>query len=450
MIKKILILFLIYVGISSIVYAQTECGRGIASSSRNVSLCNGSVQTVEIVKGYYLDQASALSAANAGMAEMKSIYSNYIGIYGPGSTILLQPVFNVNTSIWSGFVNQLTNCDGSNKYVVDWFYVYMLPGWVDENMDCIKDDNNCLKYKPLMKVTDKTSGCLYFAKIMDENCNVSVLGDSSILNSALSGNVDVEIQSFSAPSRDTESTCSMTSPYYDCNNGFSETACSGIDMTKDDNKNNAKTNEIEDGKYTQNEDLQDGVQSESGDTDSELLAKIVDNTGKFVVNQQNISDQITDIANKIQDKESFENELNNNDLLNKMNADDAEAQAVIDNKSNIIQNADGSDYEEQSNFTEDDQYSTAINEKIEEISPDGKMSGLIDKYTDNALLQTFKNTQIDIIDPECNFNHQITMFGHDFDIEFDFCQFDDVLTTAGNMFYIAVLVGSIIMVLRGK
>jgi hypothetical protein len=242
----------------------------------------------------------------------------------------------------------------------------------------------------------------------------------------------------------------MSGLYYDCNTSFTEPACSGFNLAQNDNKDNPKLTEIIDGKYIQNENLQQGEQAESGDTDSDLLAKIVDNTGKFVVNQQNISDQITGIANQIQDKKSFESELNNNDILNKMSADDSAAQAVLDSKSSIIQGADASDYEGQSKFTPDDEYNTSIDGMIEGLSSDGSVGSLVDKYVDNTVVTGFQNTQIEIVDPECRFEMPFNVLGFQSNIDLDFCVWDSELTTVGNISYYILLVGCLIMVLRGK
>jgi hypothetical protein len=448
--KKIIFILILITSFSSYADSSYECGKPDPTSGSQVwNGCGyGSVNVTWSVSGLYDTQAEAQAIANADLVTFRAANpdNTSYGIYSD-----LWSGVSYAGQIWGAIRVSVYRCASSNRYHKNHYFFYKKSTWIDQNNDCILDGSEqagCLKYKPLMKVLDKTSGCLYFAKIMDENCNVSVLGDSSIINKAMSGDVDVQIQSFSAPSRNTESTCSMTLPYYDCNNGFTETACSGYNLSHDDNKNNPQVQNIENGQSTQNQNLTDPQSKQSGDTDSTLLGKIVDNTGAIVTNQQAISDQVTQIANLIQDQKSFDAELSNNDLINDNQARDDQAKLAHDSVISDLPTAD--DYKDQSEFNESDEYNTGIDDKIEEVSPDGTVKGVIDKYADNTILTGFRNSRIEIINPVCSIEIPFSLWGYTTTIQISACQWDSLLTQTGNILYVICCIGCFLMVLRGK
>ena len=375
--------------------------------------------------------------------------------------------FEANSTFWNEFrVKEITNINGSGIHhcivYPDTDYILCAcdsdgDGMPDE-ADISPDDDSCPLWFVEREVIDTDNGnCHLYAEVRTSNGDFIDFGDLSAVAKAIDSGLNVvAIKHHFEGVFPAQNTCDTLQSYFSaCNGTFFATS------EYDETEETPETTVIEDGKLVQNEELETGQDSTTNTTDSENLSTIADNTSSIVNNQQNISDQITEIANQIAlDRYNNQNDSNSRsvrriddnvqkviDHVNDLNNNSSTAYSELQND---LLNPDTERIRSESSFTESDEYSAELDSMIHEISEDGKLTGVIDKYAENEVLNGFKTSHVSIHDQACSVNIPFSAFNRTTNIEISACEFEAELTIIGNVLYVVCMIACWIKIFRGR
>ncbi len=471
--KKIIIAVIILISANAYSFDnEYSCGINSTSGERTSwPTCAYEDYTIHdwTISGVYNYAESAMDARDARYASFPTDSSEGYGRIQSGPTCTGSGVTNgeFNTVAWCYYTCAEWRChENVTTYVHNYYYLYPNPDWVDENEDCISDEapEDEDYFHVSGSITDVNGTCYYYARLFTSNGNFVDYGDSSAFAKLMNGTINGTIHYNSTYPLQSSDTGEYL---FDPDNYFGNIdnvlpACNyegGLDPSDQDENSGSS----EDAELSDDKDLDDGTDSSGNTTDSENIETTADNTAAIANNQQEISDQLTEIANQIKAERNDlkEKAVADGSAYDKMNKslDDIEGSVewqnagVVDAYNDLgtdYDNLDMETYKTDAEFAEGDEYTTALDGMISDVSDDGTIGGVIDKYADNEVLTGFASSSISITDADCCIEVPFSAWGYETNFEINACRFESELTTIGNIFYVLCTIGCWILIIRGK
>lgn len=207
---------------------------------------------------------------------------------------------------------------------------------------------------------------------------------------------------------------------YELNNADPETCNNTCDIAGDldISPSTPSTDPIESSPPTEEKGTE-GEPGETGDTDNELLIKIANNTSEIANNTDGLESGLTNLERELKKANStLDTIANKGDTTNVDTPLTVSQQNAIDNLNN--QETMTTEQAEDYAFTESDYgQETTIGSFLDTMKSQNPINGFLSKISVTAS------------DPVCSVNETINFFGHDTDIEFSLCEYEDMLDIMG-------------------
>jgi len=469
---KKLLTAIILIMIGANVYAwdnDYSCGYNDTSGTfTSGSTCSYGWTKYWHIGGVYNNSEDAYNDAKnlADSLDVGDCSHTWTGLTGPIQGCTFASTDTISSAVWCRWSVTYSRCcsTGTNTGHT-YYFLYPNETWIDENEDCISDEDPDDEdyFHVSGSITDVNGTCYYYARLFTSNGNFVDYGDSSAFAKLMNGDIDGTIHYYSTypiKSSDTGEYLFEPDNYFgNIDNVLPACNYEGGLLPSDEDENSGSS---EDTELADNKDLDDGTDSSGNTTDSENIATTADNTAVIANNQQEISNQLTEIANQIkaqrndlkdkakEDSEAYKKMNNSLDgIENRMDQWNEDAETAYNDLESEINNQDTETIKAENEFSEDDEYSIALDDMIGEVSPDGTIGGVIDKYKDNEILNGFASSAVQITNPDCCIEIPFSAWGYSTNFEINACPFEDQLRTFGNLFYIITTIGCWIMIFRG-
>jgi len=435
--KMILMSFMLWISVTYCSFALTDypCGRGTSTSYTDTTACSYGSRTVNVVVvGHYDTQAEASAAADQSLAALKIQYPNYSAAAINESAY--SSLTGVLTNVWGAYRAAVTRCATTGRYAEYRMFYYRLPSWIDLNADCELDDaDDCQNqfYQILEEVRDDADALLY-ARVQLSTGGVVNYGNPNALNNCLINNlectavqnsaIDINPETGEGPFNINNDMCGLEadlSPLAESTPGANEsetpTAPSGEKGTT-------------------------GEEGEAGDTDSELLGKIANNTGAI----ENNTDGLQATA------DSIEAQLKNinNTLLNQGKAEKTELPGGIviyeTPSSTVITNKQSID-----NLSDDAQGALAGYAFTEDDLPEETttLTSILNYIKNNNPISAFlSRINITSVDEECSISGSFNIGTTPIDIEFSLCEWEEYVDIMGAILYLCAAIYFILIIFK--
>jgi hypothetical protein len=460
--KKLIITILILIGSAAHANAATTCGRSSATSGSYVTTgCTGGNVTYNwSVGGYYNTQAEAQTAATTAASSLGSAHNTSAygtvsgqmwGVSGFGNTY--------NTNTWGIITAYAHNCNLNGAWEI--FYFYVKTSWIDLDNNCVADSGQDTDNDGIPDESDPYEDdpeCFKFNVIYRAFCDGAIVGIHIVTNKGDEFEYGYD--------RQEEGDCTgvfTTRMYVDINAGGGDSYahdCNDLagllsGSTGGDNSVNDAdtTDEIDynaDGSVkTEIPDKETGTSATSSNTETENTAATANNTEK-ILDAINKGNEISLGTQKLTDEvlkktESLQSTIEKgNDHIGE-HLDSLTSTGTVGDFGSLNKDL----YKQDGSFTEGDEYNTALDNKIKEVSPDGTIGSVVNNAMNNSVITNFKNSHIQITSPSSVFSFDFSALGHTQTFSFDLSRWAGILSTAGNVFYTITLVLGFVVVLRG-
>lgn len=430
--RKIIIIIFIVLDLWPVsAFSQSDCGRG-TSQNELVTWCTGGDLTIDrVVIGFYVTQAEALSEAQAGLVALKAAYPNYNGTYGP---VVSQGAafFGGDPTVWSHIGVGVTRCGTTGRYGHFRYYFFQKTSWIDENENCILDsleypescENN---YYQIIEEVRNDQDELLYAKVQISNGGIRIFGNPNAMNNCLINNLTCSVIQNSVIEINPETGFGP----FNINNELCDLEDDLAPLVSPD-----PGDQESDTPTAPSGDKGSGGEGyELGDGDSDLLAKIANNTGAI----ENNTDGLQASADSIE----AQLKLINNNLQN-MNKGTGSPGGISESPSNSSNNKrsaldglpiDTEGSETEYGFTSDDVGEpTAISTILENIKDNNPITGFLSKI------------DITSSDPQCSISGEFNVGTTPIEIEFSFCQWEAWIDFMGQILYLLAAIYFLIII----
>lgn len=386
------------------------CGLGTDEYSFQLTPCSPTIQYNHWqILNYYTTAAEAEAAAAAIISTLETAYPSYTSSgYGSYDGLTLETGFGVNRTIWGGYQANVNNCNMKEMRL----FLYIKSSWVDEDQDCISDETACEDecYFVWQGWKNSTGDWLY-VKVVTTGGRTLHYGDMQdaidCINGTISGcefyeNPLIEYELDNADTEICDNMCDIAT-----NLDLEHSSIAGNEQTID---------------LPESEKGTAGQAQEGGDTDSELLGKIADNTSETANNTDGLEDGLTSIERQLIIANTKLDEMNNKSSIDQPSTND------IERATNLIgatEDLDPEDFE----FTEED------------VEEDGALSDLLDNLVSNNPVQDYlDNISLTTSDPACSIEDEYEVFGTTIDVEISLCDYEDEIELTGTILYVLAVI----------
>lgn len=397
-----------------------QCGRITEYSYNNQETC---LVPTDVYFKFYDTAAEALAAKNAEKQAG--------GCWSQDGSTPNAPNFSgglVNYNIWSTtayYWNRYNTCCPNPDKEIH-LYLYKQAGWIDNNNDCIFDEESsedCANqyYHINVDVRDSSNNLLY-AETVNSLGGKQNYGDPSKIGECLRKEIG-----------------DCTVNYYNAVNINPETGEGDWNPGQNlcDVSDELGLPESQEGEITNTETQpsgEKGTQGQAGDvndTQAQALDKIADNT----METANNTDGLQDTANGIESQLKLANDKLEK-IANKSQENDTptnESKGKVDQLDGIVSDNEGDagDY----SYTQDDvDEPTAIGTILENIKDNNPITAFLSKVS------------ITSADPACAINGEITFMSQPIEIEFSLCEWEVWIDFMGMIIYMLAVIYFIMLI----
>jgi hypothetical protein len=465
--KKIAILTILILSIISNTVSgyenPYECGlidtSGLRSSYPTCAYSSYGTNATWQISGVYLTAESAMAARDAKFETLSNDSANGYGRNQSGPSCYSSGVTGggFNGSVWCYYTCAGWRCaNGVTTYITNYYYLYPNPDWYDGNGDCVADEGVDRDEDGIIDDSDPypdDSSCFKFNVFYWAWCDEAVVGikietdKGDAFEYGYVRNSNNECEGDFHTRMDININAGGGTDYeYDCNdlNGL---LTGGTGPTVDDANTTDEVDLNEDGSVDVSVPNQEtGTSVDSSNTQTENTAATANNTEKILDainkgNEINLGTQKL-TTELLKQSESVQSSIEN---TNQTISDAFTTTGTIGDFGSLNKDL----YKQDGSFTEGDEYNSALDNKISEVSPDGTIGSVVNNAMNNSVITNFKNSHIQITSPSSVFSFDFSALGHTQTFSFDLSRWAGILSTAGNVFYTITLVLGFVVVLRG-